>query len=139
MEMSLNSTRGKRVQGDVLGAGAAGGGVGTVIATLANSMPNDSPYKSLLIVTAPILSVGISGLWLFVKTVYINPYAARKEHDANRALFKELISEARATYASVLADPNATPQHKEAVRKDVEKLERIMMQDIVAKGEVVVR
>ena len=133
--MAPRNERGERVHGDVLGAGAAGGGLGTVVAAMANSMPTGKA-SSLLIVTAPILSVGVSGLWLFIKTVYINPYAAKKSNEAKRANFDWLITQARETYDAVLADPNATAQHKAAVRKKLEKLQLLSIDDLAEKVDI---
>lgn len=122
---------------DVLGAGAAGGGIGTILATFANSLPAESPYKTVLSVTAPIITVGISGLWLFVKNVYIDPYVATKRHEVNHKYLNQLIDDARTYEARILADPNASEKHKKEVRAEVERLEKLLMKAIVDNVEFV--
>lgn len=121
----------------VLGAGAAGGGIGTVVASIAASLPADSSYKAFLTICAPLVTVGVSGLWLFVKTVYIDPFVARKSHQANHAYIETLLSDAKRYEESVLADPRATAKHKEEVRKQVERLEIALVQAIAARVNLV--
>ncbi len=123
---------------NVVGAGAAGGGIGTIIAALANGMPHDAPYKSVLTVSAPLLAVVISGLWLFIKTVYIDPYANRKKHAAADAAMERILADARANADKVLNNPNSSEAHKKEVRRLVEELERLQLEKITERMQVVV-
>jgi hypothetical protein len=115
---------------NALGAGAAGGGMGTVVASIAAGLPSGSPYKELLTVCSPVITVAISGLWLFLKTVYIDPFVARKTYQANHSYIATLLVDAKRYEAQVLADPRSTIRHKEEVRKKVERLEIALMQAI---------
>jgi hypothetical protein len=133
--MSRNNVR-RQSNADVLGAGATGGGIGTFIAVVANGLPEGSSWKTLMTASAPMLTVGISAIGLFLKTVYINPYTARRKHDADQVLLQRVIDDARKTYQNALQDPNATQQHKDKLRKEVEKLEQLMMQGLVQKLEI---
>ncbi|MEK2144871.1 hypothetical protein WOC23_23080 [Vibrio parahaemolyticus] len=127
----------KNKQANVLGAGAAGGSIGTMLATFADSLPPDSNYKTLLTVTAPLITIGISGLWLFIKGVYIDPYAAKKKHEANHQYLTQLITDARNYEQTVITNPNSTDKHKKEVRAEVEKLEKLLMRAIVENVELV--
>lgn len=111
----------------VLGAGAAGGGIGTVIASIAASLPPDSVYKSFLTVCAPVVTISISGVLLFVKSVYVDPFVARRSYEANQSYLTTLLADAKRYERDVVADPMATAKHKEEVRKQVEKIEMALM------------
>ena len=123
---------------NVVGAGAAGGGIGTVIAALADGMDETSQYKSVLIVSAPLIAVGLSGLWLFLKTVYIDPYAYRKKHEAADIAMGKILKDARLNAERVLNDPNSSEKHKQDVRKIVEDLEKLRLHKITERMEVVI-
>jgi len=128
----MAKTSSNRANGrDVVGAGAAGGGIGTLLATFADSLPEDSPYKTFISVTAPIVTVGISGLWLFVKTVYIDPFAASRKHKSTHEHISRLVADAKKTEQSVLSDPNATEAHKKAIRAKVEELEKRLVDSMI--------
>jgi hypothetical protein len=104
---------------NIVGAGVAGGGLGSAIATIANGM-SDSVYKSALIISAPLITIGISGLWLFLKTVYIDTWVNRKEVEVMR----NIISDARADRELVMNDPNSTEEHK---KQACEKFQNIQI------------
>ncbi len=123
---------------NVVGAGAAGGGIGTLIATFAESLPADSSYKSFLTIAAPLIAIGISGVWFFIKSVYIDPYAAKKKHDADFGYLNQLIDDAKSYEKRILDDPNSTEKHKQEVRKNVENIEKKLMQAIEANVELVI-
>ncbi len=48
-------------------ATGAGGGGGTLLVQLARNMPDDSPWQSWLLILAPWVSAGLSGVWLWTK------------------------------------------------------------------------
>ena len=60
---------------NIVGAGVAGGGVGTLIAAFAESLPDDTGFKSILTISAPLITIAISGIWLFFKAclLYTSP------------------------------------------------------------------
>jgi hypothetical protein len=121
---------------NVVGAGAAGGGIGTIIAAVANGM-TDGTYKSVLTLSAPLITVGISGLWLFLKTVYIDPFANRRKHAAADTAMDKIIADARANAVRVLNDPNSSDQHKREVQKILEDLQKLRMKKISERMEVI--
>ena len=129
--MATKTSPAKSERKDVVSAGAAGGGIGTLLATFADSLPPESTYKTFITVTAPIATVGISGLWLFVKAVYIDPFAASKKHKSTHEHISKLIEDAKKTEKAILDDPNASDAHKKQIRKKVEELERRLMDAIV--------
>ena len=89
-----------------------------------------SEYKERLTICSPLITVATSGLWLFVKAVYVDPFVARKAYQANHSYITELLTDAKRYEADVLADPRSTARHKEEVRKKVERLEMALMQAI---------
>src|SRR5215813_2202975 len=111
----------------VAGAGAAGGGLGTMIAAFANSLPDTSHYKTPLLIGSPLITVAISGLWLFLKTVYIDPFVIRKKSEVADITMDKFLEAARVNAKRVMDDPNATTEHKREVRKIVEDLERLRL------------
>jgi hypothetical protein len=121
----------------VVGAGAAGGGMGTIVAAVANALPESSVWKSVLVVSSPLIAVGISGLCLFAKVVYLDPYANGRKHRAADNAMDKVLADARANAARVLADPNASIEHKVEVRRIVEELERLRLKKITERMEVV--
>lgn len=134
--MADRKTPQKSDAANVVGAGAAGGGIGTVIAAVANGMV-DGAYKSVLTVSAPLITVGISGLWLFLKTIYIDPFANSRKHAAADAAMDKIIAGARTNAERVLNDPNSSDQHKREVQKILEDLQKLRMKKISERMEVI--
>jgi len=124
-------------QPSVISAGAAGGGIGTLVATAANALPEGSFWKSVLIVSSPLLTVGISGLWLFVKAVYVDPYINEKKQKAADRAMDRIISDARRNTENAFNDPNATLEHKKDMQSMVEKLEKLRLQKITDRMQVI--
>lgn len=122
---------------NVVGAGAAGGGIGTVIAAIADGLPEASAYKSVVTVSAPLVAIGISGLWLFIKAVYIDPFAVGKKHESADAAMDKVLEDARMHAERVFGDPNSSDEHKAEVRKMVEDLETLRLKKITERMEVV--
>lgn len=127
----------KRGAANVVGAGAAGGGAGTVIAALANNLPDGSRWKSLLILCSPLFAVCFSGLWLFVKAVYIDPFANGQRQRATDAAMEKILSDARANAQRVLDNPHSSKEHKREVNKIVEDIEKLKMKKIAERMEIV--
>jgi len=122
---------------NVVGAGAAGGGIGTIIAAIANSMPDGAAYKSILTVSAPLIAVGISGFWLFLKAVYIDPFVDKKKNEAADAAMDKILSNAQDNASKVLNDSNSSEEHKQEVRKILEDLEILRLKKITERMQVV--
>jgi uncharacterized membrane protein len=113
-------------------AGAAGGGVGTVLAAIAVLLPEKSAWKQILTMLSPAISVGVGGLWLFVNANYIAPRI-------RQAAVDKVLSDARAVEQRVLADPNSSAEHKQEMREAVEKLELAAIREISGRFEIVIR
>ena len=122
---------------NIVGAGAAGGGVGTIVAALANSLPSESAWKTALVVGAPLITVGVSGVWLFVKVAYIDPFVNDRKHRAADAAMDKVLADARSNAAKVQADPNASSEHKRDVQKMVQDLERLRLKKITERMQIV--
>jgi len=89
-----------------------------------------------LSIASPLITVCVSGLWLFAKNVYIDPYInERKRRVANQSMDR-VLSDARANAAQVLADPNASDAHKHEVQKMVEDLEKLRLRKITERMEI---
>ncbi len=136
--MNKQRTNRQNKAANAVGAGAAGGGIGTILAAWANSMPTTAPYKSVLTLSAPLLAIGISGLWLFIKAVYIDPYADGKKHAAADAAMERILADARANAEKVLNNPNSSEAHRKEVRRLVEDLERLRLEKITERMQVIV-
>lgn len=122
---------------NVLGAEAAGGGIGTVIAAIANGLPDGSWWKPMLSVSSPLITVCLSGLWLFAKTAYVDPFVDGRKYKAADAAMDKILAAARANVANVLQDPHATDNHKKEVQNILEKLEKLKLEKITERMEVV--
>ena len=126
--MSPSPTNGSPHTAEVAGAGAAGGGIGVVLASLANGMNESSQWKAPLTVAAPLVAVALSGLWLFVKSMYIDPFVSKKKRESDVAELTLLLQQAEETRDRVRADPLASSSHKAKVEADVEELETQLLQ-----------
>ena len=104
---------------------------------MANSLSDTSGWKSALTVSSPLIAVGISGLWLFIRAVYVDPFVNNRKHEAADEAMDRILSDARATAAKTASDPNASEEHKKEVRKMVEDLETLRLRKITARMEVV--
>lgn len=112
---------------EVVGAGAGGGGVGAILAAVADGLPESSRWKSSLTIAAPIVAIALSGVWLFIKSTYINPYAARKRRESEEAELNALLRQAKEARDRVRSDPQASTAHKAKLESDVEELESLLL------------
>lgn len=132
-----NNSAPKSTSSDVVGAGMAGGGIGAVIAALADSLPDSSVYKSALTISAPIIAVGISGIWLFVKAIYIDPYVKRKKEELYNLETEKIFDEAESIVDQLRHDKNATDEDKSEASQGLVKLRKIKLQKIIQRMNVV--
>lgn len=86
---------------------------------------------------APLIAVGISGIWLFLKTIYIDPLVEQRKYRAADHMTEKILSDARAIVERTANDPNASEEHKRAVKKMVEDLDKLRMKKIAERMEVV--
>jgi hypothetical protein len=136
----MPSSRKSPIRGDrsgVIGAGATGGGVGAIVAALASTLPDGSPVRVALTVSAPYIAVSISGLGLFLKSAYLDPFVRSRKEQLLKDTFDKALNEARAERTRILADPAATQEHKDQVIEIVEKLERLQLRNMTERLEVV--
>ncbi|MGH9194730.1 MAG: hypothetical protein ACRD1T_03205 [Acidimicrobiia bacterium] len=100
-------------------------------------MPESSSYKPVLIVSAPLITIGISGLWFFLKSVFVDPYANRKKHEAANYAMEKILEDARANKELIFSDPNSSEEHRRNVQKTLEDLEMLSLMKITERMEVV--
>ncbi len=138
--MELTKPSGTTDATNVLGASATAGGIGTIIALSAENLVSPT-WRPVLTQSAPLVTAGISGLWLFLKIVYIDPYVARKQKaeqaESERTKDAEAMERIETWYSmakqlleKVLNDPQASKTHKDGVRKTLEELERLRLEKI---------
>lgn len=118
-------------------AGAAGGGIGTVIAALAENMPDESEWKSALIIIAPLMAVGISGIWIFVKESFIDPIATKRRFAGSDEVMDFVYEQAKKQNDEVQADPHASDAHKAEVRKNFENISQQRLNNLSKRMEIV--
>jgi hypothetical protein len=112
---------------NALQAGAAGGGFGTIVAGFVSLM-NEGPVRQSLMILTPLITVTVSGLWLFLKVVVDRAIA--------NALLKKALADVRTIEEEVLSDPNSSDEHKRRVRKMVEDAEELRMQTVMKRIDV---
>jgi hypothetical protein len=100
------------------GAGAAGIGGGTLLVTLANSLPNESRIKFWLILISPSVSVVLSVIWLWAQVEIANYMQDRK--------LRSLVKSIKTTLQDALNNPNTSEDHRNVIRKKLEEVEIII-------------
>jgi hypothetical protein len=134
MATKPNKTKSDRFA--VLGAGATGGGIGTIIAALA-TLSENSVFRNVLTISAPYIAVVLSSAGLFIKYAYIDPFVNKKKEEALKATFERALLEARAEKNRILSDPSATVGHKKQIVEIVEELEQLQLRRLTERLEVV--
>jgi hypothetical protein len=127
MNRSPPNARGRRIA-----AGAGGAGFGTVVTAIIQSqVPDTSPYKAVLLGLVPTISIASGGI---VYAVYsecakeIVRWRMQREHRRFHALV-----------TARLADPHASEEHKQAVRKQFEAFDRQNLEAVVARFAALTR
>lgn len=77
--------------------------------------------KTIIIVMAPMLTVGVSGVWLYIKTVYINPYVEKKKYEAKMEYFEAVIADAKEIWETLQVNKASAASIAKA-KKDWEQL-----------------
>jgi hypothetical protein len=98
-----------------LDAGTAGIGLGTLVAVVAERLPDDADAKPWLLVFAPSISVIISYAWAKGRSG-ASDWLARWEA-------QRIFKEAKQTLEEGLNNPNTSEEHKAQLRADLERLE----------------
>lgn len=94
-----------------IAGGIAGAGIGGIIASLANNLADNNPYKSWLVILSPAIAIVIS--WL-IKQVDI--YLKKKK-------LKRLKGSIKAEIDEMMKRPGLTPQMKEKLQKTKDELD----------------
>jgi hypothetical protein len=107
-------------------AGLAGAGSGTLVVSLAETMPHGA-LRDVFLYGAPS-----AGIVLGAITYYI-------QQAALRYLQKRLVQRLRKTLEPMLADPQTSEEHKIKLRKELEKAEQAVVASEVARIKVLGR
>jgi hypothetical protein len=123
--------RGKTAHaGNAALAGTAGGGIGTIIASMVKDMP-DSGWKHVLTVSTPLITIVISGVVLFIKVAYIDPFVNRRKLAAAneaKAHIDAIVDDQRKLAAKVKDDSSASAKHKREIQRQLEVYEELQGQ-----------
>ncbi|MCP4676993.1 MAG: hypothetical protein GY854_16035 [Deltaproteobacteria bacterium] len=98
-----------------VGAGAAGVGGGTLVAVIANNLPETNALKPWLILIAPSLSIFLGAGWLWLQVKVAN-YLRDRE-------VQTVIASAKKTLEAALANPLTSNKHRKKIQEELEKLE----------------
>jgi len=99
------------------GASIAGAGGGTALFLLFNTLSDENPVKKPLLFLVPTFSVTVSGISLFLQKQVKFLWKNRKLKVAEKEL--ERVANAR------LNDPNTSEEQKKEIRKKVEEVQKI--------------
>jgi hypothetical protein len=101
-------------------AAVAGGGAGTLLLVLANSLPaSESLAQTVLVYSAPAVSVICTAAWVLLAAWAVK---VRKRRLVDSALRRAIAFRDR-----VCSDPSASDAHKADVRNKVEHFEKLAM------------
>jgi ribosomal protein L29 len=117
--------------GSKVGAGAAGAGIGTLLILLANNLTNNNPWKSWLVIVAPSASVAVSAGYAWLR-VALDDYLDKRE-------LRRIIAQARQTLQEALGNSNTSESHKVQLRKELEKLEILLVKTDIARIRTLTR
>lgn len=109
------------------GATAAGASTGTIIAALANNLP-DGDLKSWIVILAPAIAVGVSRLWTWVAAGI-----ARRRVEKELAV---LLPKLRQTVQDRLSDPSITSARRAELERELEEIDTLYIQTEVERVKV---
>lgn len=101
-------------------AGLAGAGGGTLVAVIANELPEGNLLKVPLIYCAPSISLILTMVWVWLQ-VRIASYFRERE-------VKNLVEDLRNELASKLRDPDISEDTRDQLQKELEELNLISVQ-----------
>lgn len=107
------------------GAGVAGAGGGTLVALLATSLDDNNSLREWLIYAAPTVSVGLSGIWLWLQGKVVNRVRDREA--------RGIIEDAKLELEAALLNPNTSDEHKDLIRKKLEEFELVNIDRVMKK------
>jgi hypothetical protein len=111
MAEKIKSTESKSSK---VGAGAAGAGGGTLLLHVFGKIPDENPFKSLLILATPTISACFTVLWMAARERYL-------EHK-NEKRIKALVTEARAVIAEEMARGNLSEEQEKKLKNYDEEI-----------------
>jgi hypothetical protein len=100
-----------------VGSKAAGAGGGTLLVLVANTLPQNSPWKPWILAAAPTVTVSLSTFFTWGIGETLNYFK-------NKQLYKALIRAKKAT-ADRLKTEGTSAKHKALMRRNLEELEKI--------------
>ena len=101
-------------------AGLAGAGGGTLVAVIANELPESNLLKVPLIYCAPSISLILTMIWVWLQ-VRIASYFRERE-------VKNLVEDLRNELETKLKDPNLSEDSRAQLQKELEELNLISVQ-----------
>jgi len=102
------------------GAGVAGIGGGTLLVTIAESLPPEHPARGPLLFAAPWASTFASLAWLWIRRTMTRRMQERK--------MDSLCEKARNALDHALEDPRTSPGHRAKLQQGLEELELLRLQ-----------
>jgi|GEM_PF-2758691 len=106
-------------------ASLAGAGGGTLIAVIANQLPNSSVVRPILQYAAPSISILITALWVLIQVKIANHFRD-KEVDF-------LFQKAREKLKRRISDPDISEEHRCFLQKQLEEIDSIDISRIKSK------
>ncbi len=110
----------EKASGSAIGGGVTGAGSGTLVVIIANGLPQDSPYKAVLLHSAPTVSVIIGTVTTYLIS-WLKQYLARKE-------LEDAFSDAKNHMVEMLKNPETSDGHKNNIRQKLEQLESVTVE-----------
>ena len=117
----------------------AGAGGGTLIAVIANHLPESSIWKPLLSYAAPSFAVFLSVFWRWVQTIvwrWIENEVLRSIRDYKTS---KLYKKAKARLMIALKNPNTSAVHRKSIQEKLETLETLATNRDLRELEVMYR
>jgi len=99
------------------GAIAAGAGGGTLLAVVANTLPESNPAKPWLLLCAPSASIFLSAMWLWAQRQIILYLRDREFRTATRRLIESL--------EQALDNTRTSPEHRDELRRRLEQVQLV--------------
>ncbi len=108
-------------------SGVAGSFIGTVLVAVANRLPDSNPWKFWLLLLTPVLSVSITGL---VSWVTVEIQGLVRQHR-----LASLSTQLKTDLEHALASSLTSPEHRDQLRGELERLERLLVKSALSKVE----
>lgn len=122
MSSKDSSQKKKEAQANASWAGAGGG---TLVAVVANQLPDQNIAKPTLLYLSPSISILVTAFWVWLQVKVAN-YVRDKE-------VEQLIQGAKAELEESIANPHISEEHRSYLRKQLEDLDSININRIKSK------